>query len=183
MLDSATQSRPDPGLHVVQIVSDCRSVEEFVSRFRHFSDGKSIFLPTTHPVPAGHRSRFTVTLANGDHVLRGLGEVIESQTHASASGTSRMPGMRVRFLELDAESQVVVQWLFAERQLRAATAPLLRVAEPAATQLANGTTGHAQPTSPPQPSSAAGWLRRHVPRGAIAMAAGLFTAYLLWGCG
>ena len=147
----------------IQVISNCTSVDLFVSRFQKFCDGSSIFVPTSSPVGVGTRDRFSIALTTGETALSGYGVVIESQTPTGCGDSSRMAGMRIQIEQIDPASQSVFQWLVASRKL-------------------SGTTGRhpvlaAMPVE--QDSFGAPW--RYLVAHAAAFAVGVATAYLLWG--
>jgi len=70
--------------------------------FRPFVDEQSLFVPTRSPRPVGTRQPFLIQLRDGQVMLRGQGEVIES--FPEGPGSKRV-GMRMRILSLDPASQ------------------------------------------------------------------------------
>ncbi len=153
-------NRNDAG---IQVITNCTSAEQFVSRFQKFCDGTSIFIPTVSPVGVGTRDHFSIALTTGETVLSGYGVVIESQTPAACGGSSRMAGMRIQLEQIDPACQSVFQWLVAARKL-------------------SGATGRHPVRAPiPMERDSVGAAPRLVVAHAAAFAVGLATAYLVWG--
>ena len=76
------------------------SVDDFVERYATNLSRGGIFVRTLEPSPPGSEVLIDISLATGDHVIRGRG-VVRWTTPPSAPGEpEREPGMGIRFLEL-----------------------------------------------------------------------------------
>jgi len=100
------------------VVTRCATAEEFFSSFRPFVDDTSVFIPTRSPRPVGTRQAFLIQLKDGQPMLRGQGEVIESFPEA---GEPKRVGMRLHILSLDTASQAMFARLMEHK--RAPTLP------------------------------------------------------------
>ncbi len=94
---------------LLRVVSRCTSVDDFVTVFRRFSDGESLFIVTKNPKPVGTKQPVSITLSDGVPVLAGLGEVVEA--HTDGGGPAGRPGMRLKFASLDGEGRAVLKRL------------------------------------------------------------------------
>src|SRR4029453_1463872 len=84
-----------------------------------FVDESSVFVATHQPRPVGARLPFAIALKDGEAVLKGEGEVIES--HLEKAGSMRRPGMRLRLLRLDGPSKEIHQELLDRKRHAAVT--------------------------------------------------------------
>ena len=107
----------------------CASVDHFVSTFSRFCDDDSFFVATVSSRPVGLETAFSIQLADGVPVLRGLCVVREIwSTPVNRFGR---PGIRLGIVRLTRESTEVFRRLGAAR--RAASVPLVPPPAPATT--------------------------------------------------
>jgi uncharacterized protein (TIGR02266 family) len=99
-------------------------LDEFIEGYAvNISDG-GIFIRSQNPRPQGTIIEFEVQLINGEPVLKGKGEVAWSQPPAKPGERPRVPGMGVRFLELDDSSRDLVQKIVTRNQAAAEVQPV-----------------------------------------------------------
>ena len=67
------------------IATRCTSVEQFIEMFHRFVDEDSFFVSTVNTRPPGLETSFSVQLADGTPVLRGLCVVLQAWTSATGS--------------------------------------------------------------------------------------------------
>jgi PEGA domain len=91
-----------------------------VESFWRFVDEESMFLAMREPPVVGRQHPFRITLQNGDPMLVGEGEIVESVT--DGRGSFERNGMRMRFLRIDDESRAVLRDLLA-RKLKGGPGP------------------------------------------------------------
>ncbi len=84
----------------MRVSTRCRSVDEFIAAFAALVDEHSIVVYTNQTRELGTRQLFAVQLADGELVLRGEGEVMESEPPPRGK-------LRLRFLSMDARSHEV----------------------------------------------------------------------------
>jgi hypothetical protein len=99
---------------LLRVVTRCATRAEFMATFDRFVDETSVFVATHQPRPVGARLPFAIALKDGEAMLKGDGEVIES--HVDASGAMRRPGMRLRLLRLDAVSRELMNELLDRKR-------------------------------------------------------------------
>src|SRR5687768_13984637 len=99
---------------VIRVVTRCASLDEFVATFSRFVDDRSLFIVTNQPRPIQAARPFVVQLKDGETMLRGQAEVIES--HADKGGPGGRNGMRLRFLHMDDKSRDVHKALLEQRR-------------------------------------------------------------------
>ncbi len=119
----AASGKGEDRLRALRIVSKCSSVDEFVSIFRRFCDEKSLFIVTKRPKSLGAKPQFTITLADGKPMLKGVGTVVES--YPDRHNSFGRPGMKLRFEELDPSSQEILRRLNQARKSKKNTPPPL----------------------------------------------------------
>ena len=91
------------------------SVDDFVERYATNLSRGGIFVRTLEPSPPGSEVLIDISLATGDHVIRGKG-VVRWTTPPSAPGEpEREPGMGIRFIELTPESRALIDLVVATR--------------------------------------------------------------------
>jgi hypothetical protein len=98
-------------LVMLRIVSKASSVQEFVQLFSRLCDKDSIYVVTGDTPEVGLRARFTLTLADGQSVLSGTGEVAE--VNKDKDNRHGHPGMKLRFGQLDPACIPVLERLAA----------------------------------------------------------------------
>jgi hypothetical protein len=91
------------------LVSGCATVDEFVSAFRRYVDRRDLFVPTATPTGVGKSGMFAVTLSTGEILISGKADVISSSSRPA--GLHGRAGMTLRFADLDADSQAVLDHL------------------------------------------------------------------------
>lgn len=116
-IGTPTGAQPPPKL--LRVITRCATRPEFLATFGRFVDETSIFVATHQPRPCGVTLPFAIALEDGETMLRGEAEVVESRTEADA--THRRPGMRLRILQLDGASRATHAELLSGK--RAGTAP------------------------------------------------------------
>src|SRR5690349_5541124 len=95
------------------IATRCTSVEHFIQMFHRFVDEESFFVSTLNTRPPGLETSFSVQLADGTPVLRGLCVVMQSWT--TAANPFKTPGVRLGIKRLTANSMVVFEQLLITR--------------------------------------------------------------------
>ncbi|HVK74845.1 MAG TPA: hypothetical protein VM734_16060, partial [Kofleriaceae bacterium] len=108
----------DAPVKVLRVATRCSSLEQFVETFSRSYDQRTLFIASMTTRPPGSQGPFVMLLADGTRALRGTCEVIEAWT--TPSGPFRRPGVRIKLLQLDADSEEVVVRL---RRARRATMP------------------------------------------------------------
>ncbi len=99
----------------LRIATRCTTVEQFVAAFHRMCDDESLFVSTLATRPVGLETAFCVDLASGQHVLRGLGEVIASWK--TADNPYRRPGVKLGIRRLTADSEPVFEQLLLARAM------------------------------------------------------------------
>lgn len=97
---------------MLRIVSKASTLESFVELFSRSCNQESLYVVTRDPVELGTSTRFVMTLASGQPVLQGFGQVVEVRGPNDPQPGPH-PGMRLRLMELDAQSRAMVQQLAA----------------------------------------------------------------------
>ncbi len=95
------------------IATRCTSVEQFIQMFHRFVDEESFFVSTLNTRPPGLETPFSVQLADGTPVLRGLCTVLQAWT--DAANPFKTPGVRLGIKRLTANSMVVFEQLLVTR--------------------------------------------------------------------
>jgi hypothetical protein len=95
------------------IATRCTSVEQFIQMFARFVDEESFFVSTHNTRPPGLETSFSVQLADGTPVLRGLCTVLQSWT--DASNVFKTPGVRLGIKRLTQSSMPVFEKLLVTR--------------------------------------------------------------------
>ncbi|HUS28264.1 MAG TPA: PEGA domain-containing protein [Kofleriaceae bacterium] len=95
------------------IATRCTSVDQFVQMFARFVDEESFFVSTHNTRPAGLETSFSVQLADGTPVLRGLCTVLAAWT--DANNVFKTPGVRLGIKRLTASSMPVFERLLVTR--------------------------------------------------------------------
>jgi len=90
---------------VLSIVVDCRTVSDFVHRFRELWDGESLLVPSIRSRPAGSRWRFAVRSHDGQRFLGGRCRI--TATYPERAGPLSVPAMRLRILALTPDTELV----------------------------------------------------------------------------
>jgi hypothetical protein len=114
------------------IATRCTSIDQFVAMFHRFVDEDSFFVSTVNTRPPGLETSFSVQLADGTPVLRGICKVLQVWT--TAQSPFKTPGVRLGIKRLTANSMPVFERLLVTRSAPQATPPAPTAA------LAAGTT-------------------------------------------
>jgi hypothetical protein len=121
------------------IATRCTSVDQFIAMFHRFVDEDSFFVSTVNTRPPGLETSFSVQLADGTPVLRGLCTVLQAWT--TAQSPFKTPGVRLGIKRLTANSMPVFERLLVTRSTPQPTPPVPTAA------LAAGTTVPARPVT------------------------------------
>lgn len=87
----------------LRIVAACQSTAEFVAAYSRYCEGRSLFIATKSPKATGQIVKFKVALASGEHLITGVGPVVE--TFTDRDNRFNRPGMRVEVEKLDASGR------------------------------------------------------------------------------
>src|SRR5688500_11106367 len=90
----------------LRIVAACQSTAEFVAAYSRYCEGRSLFIATRSPKPIGHVVKFKIALASGEHLMTGVGPVVE--TFDDRDNRFNRPGMRIEVEKLDASGR---EWM------------------------------------------------------------------------
>ena len=97
----------------MRIATRCTTVEQFIQTFHRFADEESFFVSTHSTRPPGIETSFSVQLADGTPVLRGLCTVLQAWTEANSP--FKTPGVRLGIKRLTENSKVVFEQLLIAR--------------------------------------------------------------------
>jgi molecular chaperone DnaK len=111
---------PIPGVALVLKLGFV-SADEFLDKYGAFLSRGGIYLRIKEPKPPGTRIRLDLRLADGQPVLKGWG-VVDFVTGRGGQG---VPGMGIRFTEMSAESQALIEKLCQRRPTAAFPDPPL----------------------------------------------------------
>lgn len=113
--DAAMLSDPTPPSQSATVVVrlDCATVSAFIKEYARCVTQGGLFLQTRTLHPVGERLAFSVELKSGQVLLSGIGIVRWSQGPASPFDRPRVPGMGLRFAELEPDSRQLVALLVA----------------------------------------------------------------------
>jgi len=93
---------------VIELVTRCSSVEEFIERFARFATETEIVVPALPHVGVGSERHFVIGLKDGTVVMKGRCAVTELLPAAGAPGAAPTPSapalMRLHLREMDAHS-------------------------------------------------------------------------------
>jgi hypothetical protein len=95
------------------IATRCTGVDQFVQMFARFVDEDSFFVSTHNTRPPGLETSFSVNLADGTPVLRGLCVVLQAWT--DTNNVFKTPGVRLGIKRLTASSAPVFERLLVTR--------------------------------------------------------------------
>ena len=79
---------------VIELVTRCSSVEEFIDRFARFATETDIVVPAPPHVTVGSQRHFVIGLKDGTVVMKGRCEVTELRPLAGAPGAAAAIGAR-----------------------------------------------------------------------------------------
>jgi hypothetical protein len=130
---------------LLRVITRCSTRPEFLSTFGRFVDETSIFVATHQPRPCGVTMPFAIALEDGEAMLRGEAEVVES--HTEAEGVHKRPGMRLRIIRLDGASRDTHAELLARKRASAAAPPAIPADAQRGRALAGTGAGGAASTS------------------------------------
>jgi hypothetical protein len=94
---------------VMRIVTKFTTVEDFVQSFARFCAETSCFIPSAHAKRVGVETAFSIRLADGTPMLRGLCVVLESW--ATPENPYGRPGVELGIRKLTPESKLMFQQL------------------------------------------------------------------------
>ncbi len=97
------------------------SADEFLEKYAAFLTRGGIYLRMKEPKPPGTRVHFDLRLANGQTVLKGRGAV----DFVTGQGGQGVPGMGIRFSEVEPETKALLDRLAERRPAAAALDPPL----------------------------------------------------------
>ncbi|MEM9492236.1 MAG: hypothetical protein AAGC55_24020, partial [Myxococcota bacterium] len=98
---------------MLRIVTQVASVESFTQVFARHCDRAGLFIATQDPAEVGASDTFTVTLEQGEPVLSGKCEIIES--YRDGANPHGLPGMKLRLDKLDRASHRLVGRMLSVR--------------------------------------------------------------------
>lgn len=101
----ASEAKPTLEILVMRVQTKFRTAEEFVAAFRRFCTDNTCFVPTTTPRTVGIETGFSIRLADGTPMLRGLCVVLESWE--SDDNPYRRPGVRLGVRTLTRETKPI----------------------------------------------------------------------------
>ncbi len=94
----------------------CPDRQAFIQGYALNVSTGGVFVRSREPQPVGTRLQFDFRTADGRSALRGLGEVVWHAPPSMPGQRPRIPGMGIRFVELDRESQRVVAAMVGEHR-------------------------------------------------------------------
>ncbi len=101
-----------------QVTLRFEDFEGFVTECSMNISATGMFIRCDDPQPAGSVLDFELSLADGEKLVRGYGEVMWARRHDD--GPDHPAGMGVRFLHLDAESRELIRWTVTRRYITGA---------------------------------------------------------------
>jgi hypothetical protein len=110
---------------VMRIVTKFTTVEDFMESFARFCSDASCFIPSAHAKRVGVETAFSIRLADGTPMLRGLCVVLESWP--TAENPYGRPGVELGIRKLTPESKLMFQQL---RRVRHRNEDTMRVEVP-----------------------------------------------------
>lgn len=103
------------------IATRCTTIDQFVEMFHRFVDEDSFFVSTANTRPPGLETSFSVQLADGTPVLRGLCVVLQAWT--APNSPFKTPGVRLGIKRLTASSMPIFERLLVTRSKPPARPP------------------------------------------------------------
>jgi hypothetical protein len=88
---------------LLRAATRCSSLDEFLATFSRFVDDTSVTIITSQPRTVGTRQPFAIQLKDGETVMRGECEVIETN---GRMGGGR-PSMRLKLVQVDDETRAL----------------------------------------------------------------------------
>jgi hypothetical protein len=102
---ASAPAKPSLEILVMRVQTKFRTEEEFITGFRRFCTDSTCFVPTTTPRTVGIETGFSIRLADGTPMLRGLCVVLDSWE--SAENPYRRPGVRLGVRTLTRETKPI----------------------------------------------------------------------------
>ncbi len=133
----------------------CQDLAAFIKGYALNLSAGGFFVRCPEPLARGSRLQFEFLLEGGKSLLRGTGEVAWSAAPAVAGQRPQVPGMGVRFIELDAASRRTLERILAERQAEAEATAAVAEPAPVARALDDGSAVGLAATAEP---ARRGWL-------------------------
>ena len=110
MADQDSERRTNKRVSVNLLVKvKHESVDDFITHFATNISGGGIFIQSRNPHPKGTIIKFEIRLKDGFTVIKGSGVVAWTRTRDAQGGKPKVPGMGVKFMELDQDSKLVVK--------------------------------------------------------------------------
>ncbi|MDQ3368647.1 MAG: hypothetical protein M3680_24730 [Myxococcota bacterium] len=150
-----------PRLEVMQIVTGCSSIEQFVSVFHRFCDAQTCFIPLAELRPVGTELAFSLRLADGTPMIGGTCVVM--QAWSTIDNPYRRPGLQLQFLRLTTESTAVFHQLLARRKVASRSASPTADLEPLLGTIVPPPRPPAGAVKPAAPAAAAALRAPHSP--------------------
>ena len=97
----------------LRIATRCATIEQFIAAFHRTCDASSFFVPTLAMRPVGLETAFSVDLASGQPVLRGLGKLLAA--FPTADNPFERPGVQIGVVRLTSDSAPVFEQLLVAR--------------------------------------------------------------------
>jgi hypothetical protein len=125
-----SQTAPPPPV-ALRCALDYPDADAFIASYGRNVSAQGIFLPSREPVAVGTTVRFELELHNGRLLLRGEGGVVFHLPFNPAQ-PAQLHGLALRWLRLDADSQLLVERLLAYKAAHPADF-LVEAADPVTT--------------------------------------------------
>ncbi|NMB74820.1 MAG: TIGR02266 family protein [Myxococcales bacterium] len=97
--------------------------DEFADHFATNISAGGVFLQSRDPKPKGTLLRFEIQLSSGQTVLKGSGVVAWARAPSVAGQPLQVPGMGVKFLDLDEPSRALVRRILERKGATSAATP------------------------------------------------------------
>ncbi|MEZ4272423.1 MAG: TIGR02266 family protein [Myxococcota bacterium] len=108
MVNAPTKRRQQRATVNLRVKLKYHERQTFVERFAQNISRTGIFIRAKEPVATGTQVRFEYLLGNDTRVLRGLGVVRWRREASESSAEDKPPGMGIEFIDLDADSEGVI---------------------------------------------------------------------------
>jgi len=118
--------RRQPRMSVGMVIrASLKDMQEVISGYTINVSTGGLFIRTSKPPPVGTRLRFEIKLKDGTPILNGSGEVTWKRDPSPPGQKPCLPGVGIKFLELDKNSQHFVRAMVqrSQEQLKAACPP------------------------------------------------------------
>lgn len=114
--EDPSQKRTTPRVDVtLKVALQYPDRETFVERFSINVSKTGLFVRARDPAPVGSRVRFEYRLKDDSRILRGTGIVRWARAAAQAQEPDSPPGMGIEFVDLDPQSEELVNLIVAQR--------------------------------------------------------------------